>query len=189
MDRALGNQRTRYRTGLVLGLVLVAALVAAAYIATRPDTDSDFRRLEEMVGEDSGPFHLVEQERIGGVVWKAYAYRDQGGWPCMIELNGANGGCYPYAGMVRGEIGDHRVSGEKYRSIQGERVEYLTVKGTVPRNVRSVVLEWDDGTLERIDTVQVPKFEERFFATLSEGSVKRELVRLRAPWPQELPSV
>jgi hypothetical protein len=169
----------RFKRRLIAGGIaaaLVGAGVAYYFAGIRPG--SDIPSLEAQAGEENGPFHLIAQRRIAGEDWKMFVYRDQSGWPCMIGTIGG-GHCPHLVGRIRGELGDVSTHANRTVTADGTTIEYLEVTGAVPRDVRSVLLEFDDGSQVRTETVEVPEFEERFFAVLSEGNFERQLVDYR----------
>jgi hypothetical protein len=178
-DVVKGAFRRFKRRLAVAGAALALVVGGVTYYFAGIRAGSDIPSLEAQVGEENGPFQLIAQDRIGDEDWKVYAFRDQAGRPCLIGTLGG-GGCYQYAGLVRGEIGDYRASGGSWVEENGDEFEYLVVKGTVPRDVEEVEIELTDGTVERTETVLVPEFAERFFAVLiDEGSSLRSIEEVR----------
>lgn len=173
----VGPAFSRFRRKLIVGGVLLAVGVgAASFIAGRQQ--SDISLLEEAIGTDHGPLHLVAQQLVGGEEWKTYAYLDADGRPCLIETLGG-GSCHAHAGDVQGEIADYGTSGASWEKADGTRAEYIVVTGAVPSHVEAVLIELDDGTVERVGTQSPPGFTGRVFAVLSEGPIDRRVVEVR----------
>lgn len=97
----------------------------------------------------------------------------------MIETLGG-GSCHAHAGDIAGEIADYGTSGGSWQNEDGSGAEYVVVAGAVPPEITGVLVEFDDGAVERIDTEQPPGFEVGVFALLSEGSIDRTVVEVRA---------
>lgn len=174
VDAAFG----RFRRRLLLAALILSLLVGSvAFVTGRSQSDEEL--LEQMVGQDQGPFHLIAQQLVGGEEWKVYAFLDQDGRPCMIETLGG-GACHAHAGDVKGEIADYSTGGTSWSNEDGTGAEYIVVTGAVPPDVGSVLIEFDDGTVERVATEQPPGFEDRVFALLSEGPIERRVVDVRA---------
>jgi hypothetical protein len=174
VDAAFG----RFRKRLVLGGLILTLLVGSvAFMTGRSQSDEE--TLEDMVGQDHGAFHLIAQQLVGGEEWKVYAFLDQDGRPCMIETLGG-GSCHAHAGDIKGEIADYGTSGTSWSNDDGSGAEYVVVSGAVPPEIDSVLIEFDDGTVERVATEQPPGFDDRVFALLSEGSIERIVVDVRA---------
>lgn len=174
VDAAFG----RFRKRLLLGALVLSVLVGSiAFLIGRSEPDEEM--LDQMVGEDHGPFHLIAQQIVGGEEWKVYAYLDTEGRPCMIETLGG-GSCHAHAGDIAGEIADYGTSGGSWQNEDGSGAEYVVVIGAVPPEITGVLVEFDDGAVERIDTEQPPGFEVGVFALLSEGSIDRTVVEVRA---------
>lgn len=170
---------SRFRRKLIAaGLVAAIAVGGASFIAGRAER-SDQSLLEETIGTDHGPFHLIAQQLVGGEEWKVYAFLDRDGRPCFIETLGG-GGCHAHAGDIEGQIADYGTGGSSQENPDGTRVEYIVVTGAVPSGVGSVLIEFDDGTVERIDTQLPPGFTDRVFALLSEGAIDRRVVDVRS---------
>lgn len=174
VDAAFG----RFRKRLLLGALVLSVVVGSiAFLIGRSEPDEEM--LDQMVGEDHGPFHLIAQQIVGGEEWKVYAYLDTEGRPCMIETLGG-GSCHAHAGDIAGEIADYGTSGGSWQNEDGSGAEYVVVIGAVPPEITGVLVEFDDGAVERIDTEQPPGFEVGVFALLSEGSIDRTVVEVRA---------
>jgi hypothetical protein len=173
----VGPAFSRFRRKLIVGgLVLAVVVGGASFMAGR--TQSDLSLLEESIGTDHGPFHLVAQQLIGGEEWKTYAYLDADGRPCFIETLGG-GACHAHAGDIKGEVADYGTGGTSWESADGTKAEYIVVTGAVPSDVEAVLIEFDDGTVERISAELPPGFTDRVFALLSEGPIEREVVDVR----------
>lgn len=174
VDAAFG----RFRKRLLFGALVLSVVVGSiAFLIGRSQSDEEM--LDQMVGEDHGPFHLIAQQIVGGEEWKVYAYLDTEGRPCMIETLGG-GSCHAHAGDIAGEIADYGTSGGSWQNEDGSGAEYVVVIGAVPPEITGVLVEFDDGAVERIDTEQPPGFEVGVFALLSEGSIDRTVVEVRA---------
>jgi hypothetical protein len=174
----VGPAFSRFRRKLIAGgLVLAVGVGAVSFIIGRAQ-ESDVSLLEETIGSDHGPLHLVAQQLVGGEEWKTYAYLDADGRPCLIETLGG-GSCHAHAGNVKGEIADYGTSGSSWQKPDGTRVEYVVVTGTVPSDVEAVLVEFDDGTVERVSAELPPDFTDRVFALLSEGPIDRKVLDVR----------
>ena len=168
----------RFRKRLLLGALALSVVVGSiAFLIGRSQSDEEL--LEQMVGEDHGPFHLIAQQIVGGEEWKVYAYLDIDGRPCMIETLGG-GSCHAHAGDIAGEIADYGTGGASWQNEDGSGAEYVVVTGAVPPGITAVLVEFDDGAVERIETEQPPGFEVGVFALLSEGSIDRTVVEVKA---------
>ena len=169
----------RFRRRLLFGALVLSLIVGAVGFFTGR-SQSDEERLQEVLGDTAhGPLHLISQQLVGGQEWKIYAYLDADGRPCLIETLGG-GSCHPHAGRIKGEVADYGSSGGSWKNEGEPRVEYIVVAGAVPSDIETVLIEFDDGTVERVQTHAPPNFEDRVFALLSEGSIDREVVDIRA---------
>lgn len=168
----------RFRKRLFLGGLILTLLVGSvAFLMGRSQSDTEM--LDEAIGPNHGPLHLIAQRLVGDEEWRVYAYLDADGRPCMIETLGG-GSCHAHTGEVAGEIADYATSGSSWENEDGSGAEYVVVTGAVPADVESVLINFDDGTVERVQTQGPPGFEDRVFALLSEGSIERSVVEVRA---------
>ena len=173
VSRAFARFRRRLLVG---GLALAVVVAAVAYFVGR--SDSDTALLNEMIGDDHGPFHLVAQEIVGEEEWRTYAYEDSDGRPCLIDTLGG-GSCHPHVNeLVRNAGADHSTSGTSRLDADGERTEYLVVKGFVASDTASVTIEFDDGGRELVGVTPLPGAGVKAFAVLSEGSIDRRVVEV-----------
>lgn len=165
---------------LVATLGVSAALsVAPLFFSFAGGTPSPREQVEDSLGGDRrGLLHLIASEVAGGREWKAFAYLDGAGRPCIGESLGG-GGCHPYAGRVKGELGDYHADGASFEDGV-VRAEYVVVRGAVPADVTAVVVELDDGAVERVETHALPGSRVRMFALLSEGDSGRTVRDVRA---------
>lgn len=169
----------RFRKRLLLGALVLTLVVGGVGFVTG-QSQSDQEMLEEVLGDlPHGPLHPIAQQLVGGEEWKAYAYLDADGRPCLIDTLGG-GSCHALAGKIKGEVADYGVSGGSWKNEDGSGAEYVVVTGAVPAEIESVLVEFNDGTVERAQTHALPDFEDRVFALLSEGGIDRDVVEVRA---------
>ena len=169
---------TDRRTRLIVGALVLAVVGGTAALVTAKSPSSR-DELEQMLGDaPHGPLHLVARQTLGGGDWEVYAYLDSDGRPCLIESLGG-GSCHAHAGEVRGEIADYATGGGSWND-GGTGAEYVVVTGAVPLHTEAVVVEFRDGTVERVETHAPPGFDARVFALLSEGDAGRVVAGVRA---------
>lgn len=174
----IGDGARRRMLVATLG-VSVALSVVPLFFSFAHDARSDRELVEESLGNLShGPLHLVAEETVGDREWKVFAYVDADGRPCLAESLGG-GGCHPHAGRVEGEIADYGVGGGSWED-GGGTTAYAVVRGAVPSHVRAVLVEFGDGTVDRVETHELPGSRVRMFALLSEGDPARTVEDVRA---------